>query len=200
MVVLSYFQKCVLNTRKKFENHTAVYKRYDDNLAVLDWGVPGSSNYYIHYVFDHKNLFICGDLGEAVVNLTEKATLKSLARYINMPEYFAEKVSSSCSGDLYIYPPSEVELDLEAQKTELLEDCTDDEACELSELFDELQLSVDEVAGCKASEQLINSLSEYWDDIELDVHNIGKRISPRAVSWLVGLEMAYEQLGEKANE
>ena len=61
--------------KKNFRNHKAKFKQFD-GISTLDWrNIDGSSNYYVRYVFDEDKgcLYITGDLGSAVVRLTEKA-------------------------------------------------------------------------------------------------------------------------------
>lgn len=82
---------------------------------------------YVRYVFDEKrgHLYISGDLGHAVVELTEAATLKALSRYIYMVGYFVEKIE--CSTNLYSYDEKLAHSDLERQLSDYELECEDDE-------------------------------------------------------------------------
>jgi len=72
--------------KMEFSHHKAVFRQLD-GISTLDWRKEdGSSDYYVRYVFDEERccLYLSGDLGSAVVRLTERATLQALSGYINM--------------------------------------------------------------------------------------------------------------------
>ena len=61
---------------------------------MLDWQEPGTGMFYVRYVFDRNNMYVSGDLGEAVFRFTEKAIPERIARY-NL-DYFCEKLRAFC--------------------------------------------------------------------------------------------------------
>lgn len=84
MAMNDYREKQIEHANLHFSNHKAEIKEHG-GITVLNWrNQNGSSDYYVHYVFDGCFLYISGDLGSAVVHLTEKATLNALSRYINI--------------------------------------------------------------------------------------------------------------------
>ncbi|WP_410745825.1 hypothetical protein, partial [Clostridium neonatale] len=52
-----------------FKDHKAVLTKHGD-LEVLDWRRPGTCCYAVRYVFDGCHMYITGDIGEALFNLT----------------------------------------------------------------------------------------------------------------------------------
>jgi hypothetical protein len=59
-----------------FNKHEAFVTRYD-GITILDWREPGTVIYSVRYIFAGSNLYISGDIGDAVFNLTWKATPES---------------------------------------------------------------------------------------------------------------------------
>ena len=74
----------MVKAEKRFANHKARLDILDENVRVLNWRQPGTQAYAIRTVMD-------GDLGSAVICLTETATLKALSGYWKTPGYFMEK-------------------------------------------------------------------------------------------------------------
>ena len=62
--------------RNNFRDHIATLTEHGD-LKILEWEKPGTSFYYVRYVFDGNRIYITGDLGEAVFCLTWKADIHS---------------------------------------------------------------------------------------------------------------------------
>ena len=76
-----------------FSEHIAEYKAYDD-IKILRWAKPNSWMYGCNYVFQGCNLYISGDIGEAVFCFTEKADVKRIAQY--GLSYFKSKLRAFC--------------------------------------------------------------------------------------------------------
>lgn len=167
-----YFkEKFEEEAKNNFKNHKAVYVEYSSNLAVLDWrNKSGSSIHYIRYVFDGNNLYISGDVGAAVVYLTEKATLSTLADYLDRVYYFAEKIQ--CSTDLYMYDYATARKVLEKHLIDSLDDGEydnpDDKQTALEERYDlisDLYDCLDQYSGWTVGSDLIERLSEIDSDM-----------------------------------
>ena len=74
-----------------FKDHKATLTKHGD-LEVLDWRKPGTSNYAVRYIFDGYRMYVSGDIGEAVFNLTWKADINSFnGLHIG---YFVEKMAA----------------------------------------------------------------------------------------------------------
>ena len=197
---MTYQEKQIEQAKLSFKDHIVNYKRLD-GLETVDWrNKDGSSNYYVRYVFDESRccLYISGDLGSAVVQLTEKATLKTLSNYINMISYFVGKIE--CSTDKYEYPYEAVAADVMAEFEEWSADCIEpDEADkekyqELKELFTELPSYCGLCDGWDIPDDVIEKLSEYVDEWYEHILHLGRRVDNRVILWLVGMNMAYKQL------
>lgn len=193
-------EEVIERARKRFADFVPVFKQLD-GIQTLEWRhKSGTSDHYVKYVFDEEdwNVYISGDLGAAVISLTEKATLQTLSKYIRMIHYFIEKIE--CSTDLYNWDEdaAKVELretisgyiDLEDLDGEELEE----EQEKIYELLDDLIECVDRFDGWRLSDDLDGRLSEYDPDYYEWLYNIGKFINPRVIFWLVGMEMAYKIL------
>ena len=188
-------ERQITNSRDHFKNFIAAFRQYD-GISVLDWrNRDGSSEYYVRYVFDEdKNrLYISGDLGDAVVGLTEKATLESLSGYINMVDYFVGKIR--CSTDKYYYDPELAESEL---KDRLLDDAglTEEEIYDRETLIKELLEILDLNGGWKfeGCDVTLEELREIDEDYVKWIYGTGKTVAWRVILWLVGLNMAYGQV------
>lgn len=192
-------KKQIEQAKKNFRNHKATFKQFD-GISTLDWrNKDGSSNYYIRYVFDEEKgcLYITGDLGSAVVRLTEKSMLESLSSYINSIGYFLGKIL--CSTDKYVY---DLELARDQLKQRLIipdEEYEDERLDELQVLVSDTLECFEELNGFNLSDDVKERLSkedaDYWEWI----YDIGKDVDIRVILWLVGLEMAYNQICKKNN-
>lgn len=83
----------MVKAEKRFANHKARLDILDENVRVLNWRQPGTQAYAIRAVMDGYHVYITGDLGSAVICLTETATLKALSGYWKKPGYFMEKMA-----------------------------------------------------------------------------------------------------------
>lgn len=185
----------IAHAKIMFSHHKAVFRQLD-GISTLDWrNEDGSSDYYVRYVFDEERccLYLSGDLGSAVVRLTEHSTLKTLSRYIKMIDYFVGKIE--CSTDKYRY-------DEEIAKEELKEILfpedvmlSDEEKEERQDCFEELMEQFNNFHGFGTVSQdsdrvLSEAYADYWEWIA----GAGQYIAPRIILWLVGLQMAWEQV------
>ena len=73
-----------------FKDHVAAVTQQGD-LQVLVWKRPNSGTYNCRYVFDGSQMYISGDIGQAVFRLTWKADVHSFRIGIH---YFYEKLSA----------------------------------------------------------------------------------------------------------
>ena len=187
-----------------FKDHKAVLTKHGD-LEVLDWRKPGTCCYAVRYIFDGSHMYITGDIGEALFNLTWKAgvdTFNGISTH-----YFMEKMMAF-SDDRYDFDCDSAKEELEEWRKQLLEDncdMEDDNLEEFNEKFDELLDSVDE---CSCHEHWVGMVNERYNDFisEIDpdywewMYNIGKEVPARIYGYIVGLQMAAEQLKESEGE
>jgi hypothetical protein len=62
--------------KKWFKNHVATVSE-TDCATILDWSAPGTNKYSVRYIFAGRNLYVSGDIGDAIFNLTWRATIES---------------------------------------------------------------------------------------------------------------------------
>lgn len=190
--MLDRIQKQMQSAREHFAHHKATYRQFD-GISTLDWRhESGTSNYYVRYVFDENRckLYISGDLGSAVFCLTEKALLPSLAMY--SVDYFLKKLE--CSTDKYRYDTEAAKEELEEELLSDDEELTEEEIEERKELISDLLSGLNWIDGWRPSDDATDRLSEicpcYWEWL----YRVGEYIDDRVILWLVGMNMAYEQL------
>lgn len=195
MAMNDYREKQIEHAKLHFSNHKAEIKEHG-GITVLNWrNRNGSSDCYVHYVFDGCFLYISGDLGSAVVHLTEKATLKALSRYINMVDYFVEKIE--CSTNKYEY-------DEKIAREELKEHLFPDEDDEEPELLDPdlIDNLLEYYFMSSGFEDVPSDLIEQVEELDPDYWewfgSCGEVVNTRVFLWLVGLQMAWEQVKDHA--
>ena len=187
-----------------FKDHKAVLTKHGD-LEVLDWRRPGTCCYAVRYVFDGCHMYITGDIGEALFNLTWKAgvdTFNGISTH-----YFMEKMMAF-SDDRYNFDCDSAKEELEEWHKQYIEDNHDmdeDKILEFHDNFNELLDSVDE---CSCKEHWVGMVNERHNDFisEIDpdywewIYNIGDEVPARIYGYIVGLQMAAEQLKESEEE
>lgn len=179
-----------------FQDHKATLTEVGE-LQILDWQRPGTGNYYCRYIFDGRNVFISGDIGAAVFNLTWKAGIHSF-NGIHI-DYFEEKLAAY-SGDRRNYSADKAVAALKEWRDELIVDEVEFEQEDFEDMISaaDNSSSKDEWAHSYVNgeySELISDLdSDYWEWI----YDIGDEIPPRIIGYLVGLQMASKQLKEKS--
>ncbi len=178
--------------RENFKDHIATLTEHGD-LKVLDWKMPESIFYYIRYVFDGNKIYITGDLGEAVFCLTWKADIHSF-NDIGLG-YFHEKLKAYHE-DKYDFDSDKAIKRLREWLNELKDYGIEYDHDEMRELFEGAR-------GCSEEWEWVEVVHEHDDFIsDLDVdywewfYNIGRVYPMRFQSYLIGLQMASEQLKE----
>lgn len=181
--------------RKNFKDHKATLWRHG-NLKVLDWKKSETYFYYVRYVFDGNNVYITGDLGEAVFCLTWKADIHSFNN-IGLG-YFHEKLKAY-HGDKYDFDSDKAIKKLREWLNELKEEDIEYDHDEMQELFEK-------VRGCGQEWEWVEVIHEHQDfisELELDYwewfYNIGRTYPMRFQSYLIGLQMASKQLDKGDN-
>ena len=199
-----YVKQEVAEAIQAFSKHEATYTIGISGIDVLDFRRPDSSIYAVRMVFDHQRgdrVYISGDLGEAVVYPTCRATLQDMAECFTMRNdngkisvnygYFLEKVRAT--SDRYEWDvdkfwndfKAEIEArGLESEETdEFIRDNSDS-------VFGEVD--VDPVSGVSITSLGLDALAEIDPDYKAWVFDCGRRLSPRVILWLVALRLAYE--------
>lgn len=182
-----------------FKDHKAKVTKNGD-ITILDWKNPNNCNYYVRYVLDGYRMYISGDIGEAVFDLTWKATIDSFSD-INL-DYFLSKMSTSSNGK-YIYDGKQAKRALLEWKHDIMNDYEFGNDHEKEEFVETMENLMDAAVNCDTSEEWLWKYAngEYYDfitDYEEDclewIGTIGDVIQYHNHAFLVGLKMAAEQL------
>lgn len=172
-----------------FKDHVATLTQHG-TLQVLEWKRPTSGTYRCRYVFDGSNMYISGDIGEAVFRLTWKADIHSFNDlYIG---YFKGKMSA--------YSDDKMDFDSDNAVKRLREWLKNLKENEIKYDHDEMRELFEEARNCSSKDNwayIVNS-HDFISDLEPDYwewfYNIGDEIPARIHAYLIGLQMASEQL------
>jgi len=176
-----------------FKNHIAKYEELNDQTKILTWHEPGTIFYYVRYIFDGNKLYVSGDLGEAVFCLTWKADIHS---FNNLNLHYFESELSAYSGDRRDFNEDKATKALKEWQNELDEDEIEYDREEMNEL-------IECVKSCSrkdewAYEYVNGRYNDFIGEIDTDywewMYDIGDEIPTRIKSYLIGLQMASEQL------
>lgn len=189
-----------------FENHKATIHRYD-NVTILDWKVPGSIFYSVRYIFSGHHLYISGDIGDAIFDLTWKSTPESFED-IHLG-YLMGKLSC-CSRSRWNFNEELAYREVnEWYKEHLLdfedenEDSLDEEVPRLN-VLNKIKEGLDS-AVCESSTtehfdhyvwNLYHDISQdYFDSEDFDTFaDFGREMPSVFYAYLLGIKMANEQL------
>lgn len=177
-----------------FKNHVAKVEKQGD-IMVLIWKDPKSSYYYTRYVFDGSKIYISGDIGYAIFNLTWYGIPYSdwdisLGYFLEKLEAFGdarhdwnEKLAIE---ELTKWKKQLREDEIEYDKEKMYDLINDLKACENKNDWVHL---VNEVHN----EFIMGLDADYWEWL----FDIGDETPPRLRAYLIGLKMAGEQLAAK---
>ncbi len=184
-----------------FKDHKAEYSVYsredgDDTIEVLRWRKPGSSMYYVQYIMKGGNLFVSGDLGEAIYQWYECQSLEWVSK-LDL-SYFKGKCQASEVGrDFSDWDEGEAEKRIQEHFKEYYDE----------ENRENMRDNFERTGGTSS---LFNEqdwhiwLNEYGYQIlgseYYEYGNVGKVISYRCEAHLFGLKMAMEQLAQEAQK
>lgn len=198
-----HVRKIIAKALETFSSHKATYKELD-GVDTLEFRRPGEIFYSLRVVFDHErgqSVYICGDIGEAVIYPTCPATLKDMAACFTRRKadgtisvnwgYFLEKVR--CSSERYDWSEEDFVADFK-------EEC-EERGIENAEEFIEEHMNswdggieVDGRNGVKFSERARREMEDYDHDFWEWAYDCGKRVSGRVILWLVALRLASEMI------
>lgn len=164
-----------------FKNHVAEIKG-EEGLQEIYWGKSGTNMYRTKYVLSGNNIFISGDIGEAVYSLTCSATLDNIKDF-NLG-YFTGKLEAFCE-DRWNFDQSLAKKELREYWDEY----------EINEQYDDAR---EIYKGIISAIDESTSLDDYrawlmpvYQDTSVDsdtmeyVWNFGKRM-PYRFNWLLG--------------
>lgn len=185
-------EKSIRNTW--FNEHVAKIQDFDD-LQVIEWGRPGSFMYRMTYILSGNNVFISGDVGEAVYELTCKAELNSMKSF-NLG-YFTEKLRAF-GGSLWKFNSEKAQEELLEYWEDNKMGSEEDNQSIYGAILSAINES-DSVEEFKAHLMSIYDSTSITSDIIEDVSDFGQVMPPKLIGYWVGLQMIIEQVETKHN-
>ncbi|MDH2337327.1 hypothetical protein [Clostridium perfringens] len=181
---------------KWFKNHIAKVEFDSEDLKIINWGQPGTNLYRVRYVFDKNRLYISGDIGSAIFQVSSKIDI-NFFKDINIWYFFDKLEAMSCNR--YDWSSEECVSSLDEWFKNFDKD-------DYEEVSDEIEELMERASYCPTKEEWIYQVvnDEYNDLIRnLDycydewIYDIGQVIPRRVYGWLIGLEMILEELEVK---
>ncbi|WP_438310869.1 hypothetical protein [Sporosarcina sp. FA9] len=181
-----------------FKDHVATVTEHD-GVTILDWRKPGTFMYALRYVMVGNKLFISGDIGDAVYDLTWNATIESFDT-VNL-SYFTGKLSCN-SREKYDFNNSLAQQEI---KECFIDWCDVDDISDLEEddkeLYDELISATMEWSSHEQFSSMgvwtaYNNTDCDWFESEVasSIADCGKELSNVFIAYLLGVQMANEQI------
>lgn len=193
---MDYLEKAKKEIREHwFENHV-VDIQGDEELQVIQWGEPGTNMYRTKYVLSGNNVFVSGDIGEAVYSLTCRATLENIEDF-NL-SYFTGKLTAFCN-ERYDFDEKKARKELK----EYWKEYDMHEVEDSKEIYDGI-LAV--IYDSTTMNHYQGGLSAVYHDTSMDsdtleyVWDFGKRMPRRLIGYWVGFQMVIDQLKDKESK
>lgn len=175
-----------------FEKHVAELHG-EEGLQVIQWGKPGTNSYRTKYVLSGANIFISGDIGEAVYTLTCPATLENIKDFDLY--YLTKKLSAFCS--------ERQDFDSTVAHQELREYWNNyemDNVENSKEIYNQILSVINNSINIKEYQygilDVYQNTSLESDSMEW-LYNLGQVMPYRLIGYWVGLQMVIEQLNKK---
>lgn len=181
-----------------FKDHKATLTKHGD-LEILEWKDPSTRIYAVRYVFDKNRMYITGDIGEALFNLTWDAKIDS---FNDIDIYYLMEKMTAFSDNKYSFNRNLAKEELEEWRKEYLEanyDMEENELKDFNNKFNKLVNTIDECSNITHWIGIVNErYNNFIEEIDPDywewIYDIGKEVPIRVYGYVVGLQMASEQL------
>lgn len=187
-----------------FKDHKASLYKHGD-LMVLNWATPGTSYHAIRYVFDGQYIYITGDCGIATYRLTELASPSKVSKYCL--SYLTGKMECF-SGEKHQFNSDKAVEQIQEWYDDTVDPEEDEESYinDMKEIVENLKNLARNSGGKTEWEHRIWSFYENgtYNDHLFDSENAsyivscGLELHPRLIVYLLGIQMAVEQLDEMA--
>ena len=179
-----------------FKDHVATVVEHD-GVTILDWRKPGTSMYAVKYVMVGNKLFISGDIGDAVYDLTWSATMESF-NDVNL-SYFTGKLSCS-SRDRWNFNSEKACKELDEWLDERIHDLEDDRKGiqVVLDIHRDLQRAIREYDSESVYKHEVWRCYQEYDDTDAEefevISDFGRHLPNEFIAYLLGIQMANEQL------
>lgn len=191
-----YFEKAKEEIRNEwFKNHVANIEG-EEGLQKIVWGEEGTFMYRTKYILSGNNVFISGDIGEAVYTLTCPATLENIKGF-NL-SYFTGKLRAFCE--------SKYKFNEQLAKKQLRDYWKEYDLNKLEdgkEIYDRIRNAIEESSTVEMYQGWLMTVYEGTSadsDLMEAVWDFGQQLSYRLIGYWVGLRMAIEQLERKEKQ
>jgi hypothetical protein len=174
-----------------FKDHVAALTFHGD-LMVLDWRKPDTCIFAVRYVFDGYHMYVSGDLGQAVFHFTEIAYYERICRY--SLDYFEEKLCAF-SRDRRDFDREEALKELEDRLKDMAEDGS--EPYDADAVYN-LRGIINNCATSREYHERLHDMDIYrfYGEPYEWIPELGSEISMTIQAYLIGLQMANEQLSK----
>lgn len=187
-------EKIIESTKEEFKDHVAKFTQLNEYTQEVEFKKPGTSYYYVRFVMSGNYVFVCGDLGEAVYQLTEQAKIERIASGYELG-YLSGKLRT-ISGGKYTF-------DSETAIERIKEDM---EECDNESLDDKRKQAYDDLMDlaleCSSNENWNISLAQNQDicyTVDADwwewLPRAGEQLRTSVILYWIALKMAAKQLG-----
>ncbi|MHC1749446.1 MAG: hypothetical protein AB9856_14335 [Cellulosilyticaceae bacterium] len=182
--------------KKEFKDHVATFKQLNEYTQEIEFRKPGTSYYYVRFLLNGNYLFACGDLGEAVYQLTEQARIERIASGYDLG-YLTGKLRCVDGGKYTFDSDTAVE-----RIKEDLEEC--DEECLTPERKEAYDTLMDLAKQCSSIETWNVELARHEDEADEVCSDwwewlpgAGNELNNSVVLYWIALKMAGKQLGHE---
>ncbi len=181
--------------KKNFENHVATLTDYD-NIKVLDFKNPSTSNYRIRFIFeeDYCKCHISGDLGGLMATNYNNMTFEGFKDFVHNTGYFEGKIDC-CERSVYAYDEELAEKQLK-EKLEEIDDGMGD--IDIDDVVYDMMRDFGDRNGFGSKAYEI--LSEYDSDCWEYLSDLGKEETGILELYMLAFELATKQLKERESK
>lgn len=195
---MSYLEKELKQIRTEwFKNHKIKRTEGQEGFQQFIFGEEGSSFYQVKYVLSGANIFISGDLGDAVYKLSEPATLENI-KTCNL-SHFTSKLTGH-SRERWNFDNDLAKKQIEEYFVEWCDiDNIDELGLKDKTLYDQLIKSTDEWSMWRHFQgdvfTIYQNTSVQWFDSERAevISECGQTLPLIFIAYWLGLQMIIEQ-------
>jgi hypothetical protein len=176
--------------KEDFKDHVAVFSEYKnekkESIHKLIWGNKnGSSIYKIIYIIQFNNLFVAGDVGEAVYTWSSGINFEFLSECGQ--GYFKSKCRASEMGTNFVDWDKKKASEMIREHAEEVENKED----MIQELIDNSDTQEGMMYWIENNRNDVDDVfgSDWWEFLP----SVGEVIHPRCLYHLIGIKMAMEK-------